>query len=527
MIFFPALVAGLHALHLAAATVASAEAGAPESCATAIRSVLAEIAARDLDTSQGPPLNAFLSLNPHAVAQAEALDHRTAAGAPRGPLFCVPVAVQDNFDTYDLPTTAGSLALLDNQPPRDAPFVARLREAGAIVVGKTNMDEFGMGLRGVSGAGGRVGNAYDTTQSPGGAASGSGAAVGAGLVPLSVASDTCGSLRVPAAYNGAVALRATYGRFDTSGIFPIGFVNLVPGVIARDTSMLRTALAVAGDGWRGGGGGGLRGMRIGVLRRFNRSDPWGKTDASAQGILGQAIAVLRRAGAEIVDRVALDNFDTRRGTEFLKGFARRVDASFGSYPAGRRNWRDVCTSGRIRPEWSARECEADGAPSSRLEEEAEDRIADNRRATLAVLDKQRLDALLYPVDGRGGARGDVSRDITCFIAGSSGLPAIVLPVALDARGMPVAVELMGRPYDDEALVGMAAAFEAARGPFPQPQPIAAREDLGALDIAGQNELRRQLGWAAFRSRRGKDIGALAPDKFRALTEETVNAAMAR
>ncbi len=132
-----------------------------------------------------------------------------------------------------------------------------------------------MGVRGVSGAGGRVGNAYDTAQSAGGSASGSGAAVGAGLVPLAVGSDTCGTLRIPAAYNGAVALRATYGRFDTSGIFPIGFVNLVPGVIARETAMLRAALAVAGDGWRAGGGGGLRGMRVGVLRRFNRKGSLG------------------------------------------------------------------------------------------------------------------------------------------------------------------------------------------------------------------------------------------------------------
>ena len=513
-------------LLLTFAPTASAQEGAPGSCAGKIRTVMAEIAARDLDTSLGPPLNALLALNRHAVAQAEALDRSTAVGASRGPLFCVPVAVQDNFDTYDLPTTAGSLALLDNQPPRDAPFLARLREAGAIVIGKTNMDEFAMGVRGVSGAGGRVGNAYDTAQSAGGAASGSGAAVGAGLVPLAVGSDTCGSLRIPAVYNGAVALRATYGRFDTSGIFPIGFVNLVPGVIARDTAMLRSALAMAGDGWRVGGGGDLRGMRIGVLRRFNRNDPWAKADAATKAIFGQAIATLRWAGAEIVDRVELDNFDGRRGPEFLKGFARKVDAAFGSYPAGRRNWRDVCTSGRIRPEWSARECEADGASATKLEQQADDRIAANRSRTLAVLNKQRLDALFYPVDGRGGARSDASREVTCFIAGSSGLPAVVFPVGLDPRGLPVGMELLGRPYDDEALVGMMAAFEAARGPFPQARPIPAREDLAALEISRQNELRRQLGWGAFRSRRGKDIGALTADKFRALTEDTVNSAIA-
>lgn len=127
-----------------------------------------------------------------------------------------------------------------------------------------------MGIRGLSGAGGRVGNAYDTAQS----ASGSAAAVGAGYVPFALSSDNCGSLRIPAAYNGAVTLRATYGRFDARGAFPIGFVNGVPGVIVRDTPTLRSALAVAGDGWRTDVEGDLRGKRIGILRRFDRKDPW-------------------------------------------------------------------------------------------------------------------------------------------------------------------------------------------------------------------------------------------------------------
>ena len=124
---------GIAAALLAAAPAARAQEQAPQpgSCAAAIRAVLADIAARDLDTSAGPPLNAFLTLNPSAIAQADALDRRTAAGDPRGALFCVPVAVKDNFNTYDMPTTVGSLALIGNQPPADAPFVARLRDAGA------------------------------------------------------------------------------------------------------------------------------------------------------------------------------------------------------------------------------------------------------------------------------------------------------------------------------------------------------------------------------------------------------------
>jgi len=510
---------------------ARAQDGTANACAAKIRAVLVEIAGRDLDTRAGPPLNAFLTLNPNAIAEAEALDRKATDGAPRGPLFCAPVAVKDNFNTYDMPTTAGSLALIGNQPPDDAPFVARLRQAGAIIVGKTNMDEFAMGIRGLSGAGGRVGNAYDTMQSAGGSSSGSGVAVGAGYVPLAVGSDNCGSLRLPAVYNGAVSLRATYGRFNVDGIFPIGFVNGVPGIIARDTGMLRAALTVAGDGWRTDVDEGLRNKRIGILRRFDPNDPkhrdiWAPADADTQKVFARAIALMRKAGAEIVDDVALDDFDARLGPEFLKGFARKVDASFASFPAARRNWTDVCTSARIRPEWSARECIAVAASAPRQERQAVDRIAANQRRVVTTMDRLRLDALLYPADGRGAARSDESPDITCFIAGASGLPAAAFPIGLDTRGLPVGLELLGRAQSDESLVAMMAAFESARGPLPRAKRTEGRADLAALPIARQNELRLRLGWSAFHSRHGSDLGALAPEKFRALTEELVNNALA-
>ena len=511
------------ALLAATTIVAPAQPETSPSCAATIRAVMADIAARDLATNDGPPLNAFLTLNPFAVAQAEALDRAVAAGDAKGPLFCMPVAVKDNFDTYDMPATAGSLALLGNQPPQDAPFVARLRKAGAIVVGKTNMDEFAMGSRGLSGAGGRVGNAYDTRNSPGGSSSGSGVAVGTGFVPLAVGSDNCGSLRIPAVYNGAVSLRATYGRFGANGIFPIGFVNGVPGVIAHDSATLNRALAVADDGWRAAaaGAGSLRGKRIGVLRRFKTDDPWSGADKDTQVNFVDSIALLQDAGAEIVDNIVIDDVDPRLGPEFLKGFARRVDAAFARFPAGRRNWRDVCTSGRIWTDWTAQDCIAAGASSPQLETLAVSRIARNRREIVAAMDRHRLDALTYPTDGSGGAQEDETDRYTCFIAGTSGLPAAAFPVGLDARGMPIGLELMGRPNDDEALVAMMAAFEQARGALPAARRSEGNPDLARLDIARQNEMRRQLGWRAFQSQRGKDIGALTPERFRALTDEIV------
>jgi amidase len=300
----------------------------------------------------------------------------------------------------------------------------------------------------------------------------------------------------------------------------------VPGVIARDTATLAAALAVPGDGWRADTNGDLRGKRIGILRRFDRKDPWDPADADTQKVFAQAIAVMRGAGADMIEDVALDDFDARLGPEFLKGFARRVDAALATFPAARRNWRDVCRSERIRPEWSAKECEAVGVASPRQERQAVDRIASNQRDVVAVMDRLRLDALLYPVDGRGGARSDESPDITCFIAGASGLPAAAFPIGLDPRGLPVGLELLGRPQADEALVAMMAEFEAARGPLPPASRTAGRAELARLDIARQNELHLRLGWSAFRSRRGSDLGALAPAKFRALTEALVTSALA-
>lgn len=160
------LGAGL-ALVLGALAVPVAAAGPASTCEARIRAVQVEILSRNLATGSGPPLNAFQQLNPYALEQAAAHDRARAAGAPAGALDCLPLAVKDNFATADQPMAAGSLALLGNQPAADAEAVGRLRAAGAIVVGTTTMDEFAFGIRGLSGAAGRVGNAYDPWLSPG------------------------------------------------------------------------------------------------------------------------------------------------------------------------------------------------------------------------------------------------------------------------------------------------------------------------------------------------------------------------
>ena len=513
----------LFVLPVAAASAGDQTQQASPTCAATIRAVLADIVRHDLDTSDGPPRNAFLTLNSAAIAEAQRLDREAANGHAKGPLFCLPVAVKDSFATADMPTTFGSLAFVGNWPPKDATLVARLRRAGAIVVGKTNQDELALGVRGISGAGGRVGNAYDPWQSAGGSSSGSGVAVGFGFVPLAVASDSCGSLRITAVYNGALTLRPTYGRFDTDGMFPMAFATSTPGLIGKDSRTLRAGLAVIADDWRTEQAdtvSALAGKRLGLVRRLHGQDLWSAADADTRARFESAIALLRRAGATI-EEVDLDGFDVRRGPEFIVGFGPKVDAMLARYPGPRRNWREVCTSGRLMPEWSVRQCLHYAAPAPTLERQAVRRIAKNRRYIAALLDRLKLDALVYPMDGRGGARADASAYVPCLISANSGTPAVAFPVGLDGRGLPMGLELLGRPGADEELVAMMAHFEATRGPLRPPHRPPGRTDLGLLSIPEHNNLHLMLGWRTFQSRRGKDIGAARPGAFRALTDETI------
>lgn len=509
----------------------AAEAAGPTgtlSCRQRIAAVLETILRRNLASDSSPPLNAFQTLNPSALAQAEALDRAVAAGAPPGPLHCLPLAAKDNLASFDLPMAVGSLALLGNQPDRDALILARLRAAGAILVGKTAMDEFAFGIRGFSGAAGRVGNALNPWMSAGGSSSGSGVAVGAGFVPLALGSDNCGSLRLPAVYNGAVSLRPTQNRISSDGLFPIGVLNGTPGLIAQDLPGLEQGLAVIAPDWRRSAArrpAALAGRRLGVLRRAGPADLQ-PTTAEARQLLEQGLALLRAAGAEVVESVELEAFDPRLGPGLLRGAAPLIDALLASYPASRRNWADVCSSGRIPPEWSPRECldlfRVDPPEQAR----AQKLIAANRRHLETVLRQRRLDALVLLPDRRGGARADASDQITCFVSSNAAVPAVVLPIGLDQRGMPVGLELLAAADHDEELVAMATALEAQRGPLPlrprlldslDPQPMRAlgadSQGLGRLSIPAHNSLVSALGWRAWRSRRGAGLHrGLAPDR---------------
>jgi amidase len=191
---------------------------------------LARIAAFD---KQGPAINAMIRMNPDALADARVLDAERRLGYTRGPLHGVPVVLKDNYDTFDMATSASSLSLATSVPPDDGYLVRRLREAGAVFLGKTNMHEFAYGITTISSLGGQTLNPYDTRRNPGGSSGGTGAAVAANYAVFGMGSDTCGSIRIPSAYHSLVGLRVTQGLTSRDGIIPLSITQDVGGPLAR------------------------------------------------------------------------------------------------------------------------------------------------------------------------------------------------------------------------------------------------------------------------------------------------------
>lgn len=279
----------------------------------AIRVYLARIEALD---RTGPRLQSILALNPNALADARALDAEAAQGRFRGPLHGVPVLVKDNVETAELPTTAGSLALIDNNTGRDAPIIARLREQGAIILGKTNLSEWANfrsedSISGWSGVGGQTRNPHSLDRSPCGSSAGSGAAIAAQLAPLALGTETNGSITCPAAMNGVVGFKPTVGLLSRTHIVPISSTQDSAGPMTRnvrDAALMLTAMAgsdeadpatVLADEKREDYvqalDRGVVGMRIGVFR-------WAEgKNAAVSDAFNQAVAVLKEQGAELVD----------------------------------------------------------------------------------------------------------------------------------------------------------------------------------------------------------------------------------
>ena len=451
---------------------------------------LTRIAAYD---DAGPELNALLALNPNARSQAEQLDRERADRGPRGPLHGIPVILKDNFDTADMPTTAGSIALAGYIPPDDAFQVRRLRDAGAIILAKANLYEFALNWTTVSSLGGVTRNPYDPGRTPGGSSGGTAASVAASFAAVGWGTDTCGSIRLPASHNGLFGLRPTKGLSSIDGIVPLAHTHDVGGPMARTA----TDLAIALDATVGADPAdpstraligreppsfvasldvrALDGARLGVLSNyFGDRD----LDPDVARVLHEALEAIRALGAELVE-VEIPDLRQR-----LRGFSlerHEFKWDLMDYLVGNPN--SPVTS--LTQVLDRRLIHEDAIAQARRYEETPSRTTESYRRALAIgpplrgsterlLDDRNLDALLYPVVQRRPALlGESQRGSTCALSAATGLPALAVPAGLTDAGLPVGLELLGRRFDDARLVSLGFAFEEAASPR-RPPPTTPR-----------------------------------------------------
>ena len=455
-----------------------------------VDSYFARIAAYD---HAGPSINAMLRLNPKAHAEAIALDAERKAGKVRGPLHGVPIVLKDNYDTKDMITSAGSIALATHQPKSDAFVVAKLREAGAIIIGKTNLHELASGITSISSLGGQTLNPYDLSRCPGGSSGGTGAAVAASFAPIGWGTDTCGSIRIPSAYASLFGLRPTQGRYSRDGIVPLSFTQDTPGPLARTVSDLALALDITAgvdpkdsqtqqfaDRPRGSfrdslNANALRGARIGIFRPYFRD-----AEGDIADTVRAAAASMRALGAEVIE-VNMPDFDeTISGSRAILMETRFDLMDYLKRPGDSpvKNLREIIDKGLFDRQLEARHKSADTAQARVSAGHTQMLVRQGllRLRMVAFMDSLRLDAIAYPSIGQRPALvGAPQLASNCALSSQSGMPSISMPAGFTSDGLPTALELLGRPWADVKLVAYAFAYEQGgrrrRAPPPTPPLI--------------------------------------------------------
>ncbi|MFM1896271.1 MAG: hypothetical protein RLZZ385_1345 [Pseudomonadota bacterium] len=443
---------------------------------------LARIAAYD---DSGPQLNSLIRVNPLAREQAAALDAERARGLVRGPLHGIPVIIKDNYNTDFMPTTGASVALAGFIPSANATAVQKLVDAGAVVLAKANLHEFAYGITTISSLGGQTRNPYDPRRAPGGSSGGTAAAVAASLAAIGMGSDTCGSIRIPSAYNSLVGLRPSKGLGSIHGIMPLSHTQDVAGPLARNVEDLALVLdviagfdpldpatAVMLDVGPPGFTAALEqenlsGLRVGRLTAyFEAAEP------AVARVSEAALQRLREAGAEIVDVEIPDlpSLLARSGVighEFMADLDQYLALFLSNEVTSLDDVVDLglyhqAVAGALtRSRESVRDDDAYAAAMALR--------SDLREAIEAVLSVNDLDAIAYPpIASLQAFTGEAQPGNNCSVSANSGLPAIAIPVGFTADGLPVGLELLGGYLQDARLVGMAWQWEKLNRPRQPP-----------------------------------------------------------
>ncbi len=443
----------------------------------------------------GPMLNSVIELNPDALAIADSLDQERKAKGPRGPLHGIPVLIKDNIATADkMQTTAGSLALVGSKPPKDSFVAARLRAAGAVILGKTNLSEWANirsshSTSGWSGRGGQTKNPYALDRNPCGSSSGTGAGISANLAAVGIGTETDGSIVCPSSSNGLAGIKPTVGLVSRAGIIPISHSQDSAGPMCRtvrDAAILLGAIAgadpddVATQGSKAQSDyaqycdpNGLKGARIGVARKY-----FGFSEA-VDALMGQALDTMKSQGATLVDPADIETLGKFDESELLI-FMYELKADLNAYLAGLGPGAPVHTLKEIidfnqrnrekeMPDFGQDLFIKSEAKGPLTEKEYLDAVAKNRQLARvegidALMDKHHLDAIVAPTGGPAWLTDLINGD---HVAGGSSNAAAVAGypninvTAGNLAGLPVGISFFGRAWSEPTLIRLAYSFEQA------------------------------------------------------------------
>lgn len=486
-------------MELEEATIADMQATMSMGQVTAQRLVELYLERIEAIDRQGPRIHSIIEVNPDCQEIARALDEERAAKGARGPLHGIPILLKDNIATDDrLQTTAGSLALVGSRTPRDAFVAWRLREAGAIILGKTNLSEWANfrsshSISGWSGRGGQTRNPYALDRNPCGSSSGSGASIAASLAAAALGTETDGSILCPSSMCGLVGIKPTVGLTSRAGVVPISHSQDTVGPMARTVADAALLLgAIAGVDERDAAtresvgqfhsdytpflmADGMRGARIGVARKVY-SGYSEKTDAVFEAAIGH----MRELGAEIVDPADIPTAKQMRTSDAeMTVLLHEFKAGLNAYLAELlespvRTLEEIIAFNNAHAEqeltYFGQDILLKAQETASLEARVYlDALAENRRLSRqegidAVMDAHQLDALVMPTDSPAFFIDQVNGDH--FLGSSSqpaalaGYPAITVPAGF-VRELPIGITFMGRAYSEPTLLRLAYSFEQA------------------------------------------------------------------
>jgi amidase len=491
------------AIDLDSATIADINAAFDAGTLTAERLVqmcLARIAAFD---RKGPALHAVIMLNPKALDAARALDAERKAKGRRSPLHGIPVVLKDNYDTFDLPTTGGSVLLEGSIPAKDAFVVGKLRDAGAIILAKVNMSEFASGGT-YSSLGGQSHNPHDLMRTPSGSSGGTGVAIAAGYAPLGMGTDTGGSIRGPATSNGIVGLKPTHGLLSRSGIIPLALsfdtggpmarsvydvaaaLGIMTGVDAADAATKKSEGLLQTDYTKALRADALKGARIGIARDFLGSDP------DVDWVVEASLDAMRKAGATVVDvrypKWLLDSkgefYTTVRYPEFTVQIAEYLSHTGPKYPktlaemierSNQFNAPREDGAGPNPSRWTLfkREAESGTLTDYRYQAVRDYGLPLVRAIVEGMFGAQQLDAIVYPTASRraaliaatatsGTSAGSALAAgglAATDIANLTGFPDLIVPAGFTGDNLPVGLSFFGRAFSEPRLLSLGYSFE--------------------------------------------------------------------